>query len=74
MASRPAERAASERGTEVNEAQIAVHWKEEEYIYPPAKFISQANLADPRVRRGASREKNFPECFPRTYADLPGLG
>ena len=31
-----------ERGSEVSEAQIAVHWKEEEYLYPPAKFIGQA--------------------------------
>ncbi len=25
--------------TEVSEAQIAVHWKEEEYYYPSEKFI-----------------------------------
>ncbi len=28
---------------EVSEAQIAVHWREEEYFQPPAKFIAQAN-------------------------------
>jgi hypothetical protein len=33
----------------LTEAQIAVHWKEEEYIRPPARFIAQANLNDPRV-------------------------
>ena len=31
----------------VSEAQIAVHWKEEGYYRPPAKFIGQANLNDP---------------------------
>jgi len=29
------------------EAQIAVHWKEEEYFRPSKKFIAQANLKDP---------------------------
>jgi acetyl-CoA synthetase len=54
--------------TEVSEAEIAVHWKEEEYYRPPAAFIAQANLADPGVteRFGIDR---FPECF-REYADL----
>jgi acetyl-CoA synthetase len=52
----------------VSEAQIAVHWKEEEYFYPPSKFIGQANLADPAVMERFS-EKNFPECF-REYADM----
>lgn len=56
------------RGTETSEAQIAVHWKEEEYVYPPAKFIGQANLADPAIVE-RFQEKNFPECF-REYADL----
>ena len=31
---------------ETSEAQIAVHWKEEEYIYPSSQFIAQANMAD----------------------------
>jgi len=35
-----------EQETEVNEAQIAVHWKEEQYFYPSAKFIGQAYLTD----------------------------
>ena len=29
--------------TEVSEAQIAVHWKEEEYYYASAKFKAQAS-------------------------------
>jgi acetyl-CoA synthetase len=57
-----------ERGPVANEAQIAVHWREEEYVRPPARFVGQANVADPAIldRFG---EKNFPECF-REYADL----
>src|SRR5579859_4599596 len=51
-----------------NEAQIAVHWKEEEYFQPPAKFIGQANLNDPATVERFS-EKYFPECF-REYAEL----
>ena len=54
--------------TETTEAQIAVHWREEEYYYPPAKFIGQANLTDPNISERFS-EKNFPECF-REYAEL----
>jgi acetyl-CoA synthetase len=52
----------------VNEAQIAVHWKEEEYYYPSAKFIAQANLSDPTVVEKFS-EEHFPECF-HEYAQL----
>jgi acetyl-CoA synthetase len=53
---------------EVSEAQIAVHWREEEYFYPPAKFIGQANASDPAIFERFV-ETNFPECF-REYADL----
>ncbi|MGB8832603.1 MAG: acetyl-coenzyme A synthetase N-terminal domain-containing protein, partial [Candidatus Sulfotelmatobacter sp.] len=53
---------------ETSEAQIAVHWREEEYFYPPAKFVGQANLTDPGIMERFS-EKHFPECF-REYADL----
>ena len=52
----------------LSEAQIAVHWKEEDYYRPPAKFIGQANLHDPDLVEKFS-EKNFPECF-RLYAEL----
>jgi acetyl-CoA synthetase len=54
--------------TETSEAQIAVHWREEEYYYPSPSFIGQANLADPNIIQRFS-EENFPECF-REYADL----
>ncbi len=53
---------------ELSEAQIAVHWREEEYFYPPAKFIGQANASDPSIF-DRFREENFPECF-KEYADL----
>ena len=53
---------------EVSEAQIAVHWREEEYFDPPAKFIAQANANDPAIRERFS-EEHFPECF-KEYADL----
>src|SRR6266567_2384144 len=59
---------ATQDETEVNEAQIAVHWKEEQYYYPSAAFIGQANLSDPAINERFS-EKNFPECF-REYGDL----
>ncbi len=52
----------------LTEAEIAVHWKEEEYFHPIPKFIGQANLTDPSIVERFS-EKNFPECF-REYADL----
>ncbi len=52
----------------VSEAQIAVHWREEEYFHPPAKFIGQANASDPAILERFS-EEHFPECF-KEYADL----
>ncbi|MCI4350581.1 MAG: acetate--CoA ligase [Thermoplasmata archaeon] len=53
---------------EVSEAQIAVHWKEEPRIDPPAEFVAQANVADVAVR-GRFAIGRFPECF-REYAEL----
>jgi acetyl-CoA synthetase len=53
---------------QVTEAQIAVHWREEDYFAPPPKFIGQANASDPSIRE-RFREENFPECF-KEYADL----
>ena len=45
------------QGAQVSEAQIAVHWREEEYYQPPAKFVAQANARRPghlrAVQRGA---------------------
>ena len=47
---------------EVSEAQIAVHWKEEEYIYASPRFVSQAIMTDPGIYDRFAIE-NFPECF-----------
>ncbi len=55
-------------GAEVSEAQIAVHWREEEYIQPPASFAAQANANDPAIRERFTEDK-FPDCFTE-YADL----
>ena len=51
-----------------NEAQLAVHWKEEQYYYPPVSFVAQANMTDGDILERFG-EKNFPECF-KEYADL----
>jgi acetyl-CoA synthetase len=53
---------------EVSEAEIAVHWQEEEYYHPSTQFIAQANMTDPAIYQRFSLE-NFPECF-KEYADL----
>ncbi|MCK9516651.1 MAG: acetate--CoA ligase [Ottowia sp.] len=50
------------------EAQIAVHWKEEQYFEPSQAFIAQANMQDASIRERFS-EENFPECY-REYADM----
>jgi acetyl-CoA synthetase len=54
--------------SQVSEAQIAVHWREEEYIYPPESFIAQANAADPAIFDRFAEDR-FPDCFTE-YADL----
>jgi acetyl-CoA synthetase len=56
------------REARLSEAQIAVHWPEEKYYFPPAGFIGQANAADPAILERFS-EAQFPECF-KEYADL----
>jgi acetyl-CoA synthetase len=53
---------------EISEAQIAVHWKEEPLINPPASFVSQANVKDKSIFERFS-EKNFPQCF-EEYANM----
>src|SRR5579872_5812997 len=57
-----------DEGLLVSEAQIAVHWREEEYFRPSPKFIGQANANDPAILE-RFKEENFPECF-KEYADL----
>jgi acetyl-CoA synthetase len=60
--------AIAKTNADVSEAQIAVHWKEEEYYYPTAKFVGQANLTDPSLDERFSSD-NFPDCF-KEYADM----
>jgi len=50
------------------QAGLDVLWREEDYLYPSAKFIGQANLTDPSVFDRFSLD-NIPEAF-REYADL----
>jgi acetyl-CoA synthetase len=52
----------------VSEAQIAVHWREEQYIQPPGDFVEQANANDPAILERFT-EEHFPECFTE-YADM----
>jgi acetyl-CoA synthetase len=63
---KPAPDEASE--DEVSEAQIAVHWREEEYYEPPETFAAQANANDPAILERFS-EEHFPESFIE-YADM----
>ncbi len=57
-----------EAGVQVSEAEVAVHWGEEEYYHPPMNFIAQANFTDTGIFQRFS-EEHFPECF-KEYADL----
>src|SRR5215469_1494174 len=59
---------AQDKTAEVSEAEIAVHWQEEDYIRPPKTFSAQANLKDAAVFDRFSLDR-FPECF-KEYADL----
>jgi acetyl-CoA synthetase len=61
-------KSSQDRTTDVSEAEIAVHWQEENYVKPPEKFVAQANLTDKTVLERFSLE-NFPGCF-KEYADL----
>ncbi|HEX6349962.1 MAG TPA: acetate--CoA ligase [Candidatus Dormibacteraeota bacterium] len=53
---------------QISESEIAVHWREEEYYAPPARFVGQANANDPAILERFAEDK-FPECF-KEYADL----
>ncbi len=52
----------------VSEAQIAVHWREEEYYPPPPAFVAQANANDPAILERFSEDR-FPDCFTE-YAEM----
>jgi len=53
---------------ELTEAQIAVHWKEEEYLQPSPNFARQANLKDSSIDKRFALT-NFPQCYDE-YAEL----
>ena len=59
---------AVETEPKANEAQIAVHWKEEAYVLPSAELYRTGEFGGPLGRRSVLG-KEFPECF-REYADL----
>jgi acetyl-CoA synthetase len=59
---------AAEQEVSVSEAQIAVHWREEESYPPPEAFVAQANANDPSILERFS-EEHFPECFTE-YAEM----
>jgi hypothetical protein len=53
---------------EYSENQIAVHWREEEYVQPPERFKEQANANDPSILERFAPD-NFPQCF-EEYAEM----
>ncbi len=53
---------------EVTEAQIAVHWKEEESFEPSNAFVKQANIKNKEIIERFS-EENFPGCYTE-YAEM----
>jgi acetyl-CoA synthetase len=65
---KPLRQSKEQQSADVSEAQIAVHWREEGYFSPPAKFIAQANLADKGVFKRFSLDK-FPGYY-EEFADL----
>jgi acetyl-CoA synthetase len=58
----------TERNFEVSATEIAVHWQEEEYYEPPASFVAQANLTDPKVYERFSLD-HFPDYYSE-FGDL----
>jgi hypothetical protein len=56
-------RMAVEQGTQVSEAQIAVHWREEDYYHPPAKFIGQAGKRCRSGHPGAVQRSALPRVL-----------
>jgi acetyl-CoA synthetase len=64
----PLRRSKEQQAADVSEAQIAVHWPEEDYFSPSTRFIRQANLTDAGIFERFSLDK-FPECY-KEFADL----
>ena len=59
---------ATNESTETTEADIAVHWWEEQYFYPSVKFIAQANMTDEKIYDRMALDK-CPDYW-KEYADL----
>ncbi len=53
---------------EYSENQIAVHWREEEYVAPPEEYKAQANANDDSILE-RFKPDNFPQCFAE-YGEL----
>lgn len=53
---------------EPTEAEIGVHWQEEDLVYPSVEFIGQANVTERSIYDRFSLD-NFPECY-KEYADM----
>jgi|GEM_PF-5289407 len=47
---------------EPTEAEIGVHWQEEDLVYPSVEFIGQANVTERSIYDRFSLD-NFPECY-----------
>ena len=57
-----------QKAVDTSEAEIAVHWKEEEYFHPSPGFIAQANLVDESIFERFSLD-NFPDYYTE-FAEL----
>ena len=55
----------TEETGEASEAQIAVHWREEESYPPPATFKDQANASDEAILERFSPERIARRCHAR---------
>jgi acetyl-CoA synthetase len=62
----PGEADSTESG--LSEAQIAVHWREEEYFPPPERFKAQANANDESILERFTEDR-FPDSFV-DYAEM----
>ena len=58
----------NQQTADISEAQIAVHWQEEDYFAPPTRFIAQANLTDASIFERFSLDK-FPDYY-KEFGDL----
>ena len=59
---------AEREAVETSEAQIAVHWQEENLVFPSVDFVAQANMTDMGIYDRFSLD-NFPGYW-KEYADL----